>query len=1185
MEKRNKCYKKIICFLITIALTLTANITLAFGFESSDYERFWIYKGKPTFNIANSKYVNLSDTTYDGRKTTIIDRLKGSYSYRERTSKVKDAVYMQPYFWVNGIKDPTSKIDYTDISTTTTGVPGGKVGYTSWFDSPFATFLDYQTRYIAKPSASVLDWKSATNSTLTKPTDPVQDSIDYAKILFGSNKRAYIASTWQGGELADAKIASVSAKNPNMYFPVLLNNGKTIDTKVMSAIKDMGVKDLYIMGGFGIFNSTAGLTSGYNIVRVGGIDRNETMKFYNTLPNEIDNLKYLPKPNSDGIIISGSESSKIKASHITAIRGWLESEKNKKDGTYLNTAADFLMKYYKFGSQPQKNSLPVLTIGVNMGSYEAYWICYYNDTVGTYVYQLILGDYFEDLKSNISVEYRDVDTDKILKTTSAETVQHQGSNVIEKTYSAPIISGYDYHSSKMTLDGTTSTGANPAKISVKPGTANKVVFYYKQRKNVNVTVEYRDIDTDKSLRTPLRETVSIILDKPVEKTYSAPVISGFEYNSSKVTSGGATSTGTNPVKISVKPKGVNKVIFYYKKSPIKDVGVIKFNPNETEWTNKGKISEGVGKYEVEVFYEGNNPIEDIGRWEKVNEAGEVLAGTFPVKFELDNISVTGAAKAIVDGTRGNVNIEQEGEKIRLSGIGKWKEPIFQSPETPYELPNAPKEPVGESGYYNIDWTKTNIEVKEPDKKWVNSPLPYKIDIKVSDNLSGFAEGSKVIVNDSSHYKNNTEEDINARDLLHNRAVVVPDGIYRIQVKANDIAGNENSMNFEKYLVDGTTPTMEFSVKSKLFSEENGAIRKESKKGSGLSYYGTLKAKDNLSGVGKIQYRWSYSGDKPKEKYEVLYESEYTENDRYEEEISKEIEKPVGDNVYLHVEMWDVAGNYNYQCFGPFEDPIMLKDFQVTDIRDPRWTSIFWKDDKFEEYTEKKFKVNELPIDEKSHTTLKNILPKKGYAFYFDITSEYLYRDNDRIEIKPSFYYIKDDERIRVDCYYNNSNNPLVGFGSKLDDSTINLSTKRYGDVLIGNYNKLILTRGVRIAKGREWKDYDGIKGWKDEIQYIDGKEQWWYGKYFIPSSSFFVKAGDNPRPENHLKGGNILINFEIVAYKKGIETLSTDQLFSYKLSQWKLEGGPKNSNYKVGDVIIYNGKYGVISDYSGRVIQ
>jgi len=173
----------------------------------------------------------------------------------------------------------------------------------------------------------------------------------------------------------------------------------------------------------------------------------------------------------------------------------------------------------------------------------------------------------------------------------------------------------------------------------------------------------------------------------------------------------------------------------------------------------------------------------------------------------------------------------------------------------------------------------------------------------------------------------------------------------------------------------------------------------------------------------------------------------------------------------------------------------------------------------------------------------------------------------------------------VDCYYNNKNNPLVAFGSKLDDSSINLRTNRYGDVLIGNYNKLILTRGVRIAKGREWKDYDGIKGWKDEIQYIDGKEQWWYGKYFIPSSSFFVKAGDNPRPENYLKGGNILINFEIVAYKKGIETLSTDQLFSYKLSQWELEGGPKNSNYKVGDVIIYNGKYGVISDYSGRVIQ
>jgi len=712
-----------------------------------------------------------------------------------------------------------------------------------------------------------------------------------------------------------------------------------------------------------------------------------------------------------------------------------------------------------------------------------------------------------------------------------------------------------------------------------------------------VIVEYRDVDTQRMIKTSLKETVETTGSAPIKKSYSAATIAGYDYVSSSIVSGDVLHEGGNPVTISIMPKGVNKVTFYYKQRKVTNTGKIKFDPIETSWTNEGKISEGVGEYPINVSYEGDNPMEDIGYWEGEHDTGEVdedgksiiepCAGTFPVSFELDNINVTGATNEIIDGAEGLVNIDKEGAQLQLKGVGQWKEPIFQAPDCgcSYELPDTPEAPTGESSYYNIDWTKSSIEVTEPIDKWINNPVPYKIDILAKDNLSGFAEGSKVTVNDSSHYKNDKEDNIPEGNLEYNTSLWITDGIYEIDVKADDIAGNEHSESYETYYIDGNSPEVSFNVTNKIFSVENGSVRKSSKKGSDDSYYGTLTASDNLSGVSKIQYKWTYWNNKPDYGYEVIYESPYTYIDRYEEVISEEIEKPVGDNLYLHVEMWDVAGNYTYQSFGPFEDPIMLKNFKVTDIRDPRWKSIFWKDDKYKEYTGKMFKVNELGIDEKSHTTLKNSFPKKGYAFYFDITSEYLYRDNDRIEITPNFYYVKGDKRTRVDCYYDNKNNPLVAFGSKHDDSSINLRTNRYGDVLIGNYNKLILTRGVRIAKGREWKDYDGIKGWKDEIQYTDGKEQWWYGKYFIPSSSFFVKAGDSPRPENRLTGGNILINFEIVAYKKGIETFSTDQIFSYNLSQWELEGGPKNSNYKTGDVIIYNGKYGVDSDHSGRVIH
>lgn len=1183
MNLYNKIKKLSILFLIII-LIFNLSTEMAFGESLDDlWSKGWTKSGKPQFTVLNSDFVKKNDVTYNGRMTTIMKRLRSSYSYRERRPQIANSQYMQNNFYSYDSKLINS-VDFTNITYTNRITPDNSVGYTHWYDSPFGIFLDYETRYIKQPPLSTIQGEE-------RPTDAVQDSIDYNKVLKvngllqpGCNS-AYLTSTAAEGELADAKIGSVLGKNQNKRFPIYLNNGKSIDSKVLKELEDNKIKNLYILGGDARFYPLAGLTGDYNIVRAGGYVRNDTEFLFENLPNIVkDPGTYDPLPDGSGIVIGGYQ--KISNAHKSVLKTLLQNEKNIKDTKGLQAAATYILDNIDVAyGRPNENSKPAIIIGVNDGFYETYWICYYSIKKGEFVYQYVLNNFNKSLESTVNIEYRDIDTNNIIKPTFVDKVTHTNNTPIEKTYSAPIISGYDYNSSKVTSGGVTSTSTNPAKISVKLKTTNKVVFYYKQRKNVNVTVEYRDIDTNKSLRTPLSEAVSIILDKPVEKTYSAPVISGYDYNSSKITSGGATSTGTNPAKISIKPTGINKVIFYYKKSAIKDVGIIKFNPNETSWTNKGKISEGKGKYEVEVSYEGNNPIEDVGRWEKINAAGEVLAGTFPVKFELKDINVTGATNTTINGVRGKLNIEQEGENLKLNGVGNWKDPSFSSPEVPYELPDPPKKPVGESGFYNIDWTRTDIKVTSPNKKWINSPLPYKIDIKVNDNLSGFAKGSKVTVSDNSHYKNNSEEDINNGDLVHNRAVMLFDGIYDIDVKADDIAGNEHTETYKSYYVDGTTPEVSFNMDNKIFSEENGAIRKPSDLGNGDALYGTLTAKDNLSGIKTIDYKWTYGSTAPTEGYTNIYSSEVTFNDRHTEIITKEVEKPVGDNLYLHIKGYDVAGNYIYKSYGPYEDPIKLKNFQVTDIRDPRWTSVFWKDDNYKDYTGKTFKVNEMAIDHESHPTLKNALPKKGYAFYFDITSEYLYRDNDRIEVKPNFYYINGNERIRVDCYYNNNNNPLVAFGSKLDDSTINLNTNKYGDVLIGNYSKLILTKGVRTVDGREWKDENGTKGWKDEIQYIDGKEQYWYGKYFIPSSTFCVKAGDEPIPMNRLSGGNILINFEITAYKNGIETFSTDQMFNYTIEQWALEGGSKNSNYKNGDVILYNGKYGADTDIKTRVIH
>jgi len=805
----------------------------------------------------------------------------------------------------------------------------------------------------------------------------------------------------------------------------------------------------------------------------------------------------------------------------------LRRELDKKDGSGIVEAAELAMeKLGSIGTEPNKYSFPALILGVEKDGYKARWVCYWTAKDGSYVYQYILN-------------------------------------------------GFEAASTK-------------------------------------VTVEYRDIATDKMIAPQLVEEVEITDEKGVEKVYNAKEITNYTYENTKIISGGKSSTGGNPAKVIVKKEGENKVIFYYKRnaSEVGD-GEIIFTPHETDWTNEGKISEGKGSYPVEVKYVGDNPrvlqgtitvhhdepqpdlppSEPGGSPIKQPNLVYDYEMSIDVKFEMKAINVTGAATQTVNGTSGVVNITKEGENLQLKGEGVWDEAKYDLPEMKqYEsisnkkIPEAPDKPQGQSGFYNLDWTRTEIKTTTPYRQWINNPVPYTVSVDVKDNLSGFAYDEKVKVKDESHYGNNAEQKLNALSKSQKIDVNLSDGIYEVEVKADDIAGNEHKETYKTYYIDGTTPEVSFNINNKIFSEDNGAIRKQSILGKGDSFYGKLTASDNLSGVSSISYKWTYGSAIPGSGYTNIYSSPTTYYDRYSETINKEIEKPVGDNLYFHVRVYDVAGNYTYKSFGPYEDPIKLKDFQITDIRDPRWTSIFWKDKEYKNYTGKTFKVNEMAIDHESHPTLKNALPKKGYAFYFDITSEYLYRDNDRIEIKPRFYYIKNDERIRVDCYYNNNNNPLVGFGSKLDDSTINLATNRYGDVLIGGYSKLILTKGVRVVNGREWKDENGT-GWKDEIQYIDGKEQYWYGKYFIPSSTFCVKTGDEPRPENKLIGGNILVNFEIIAYKNGIETFSTDQIFNYTINQWALEGGPKNSNYKNGDVILYNGKYGADTDIRTRVIH
>ena len=1093
---------RIVSFIILLSLAFNMSMTTTVYASIPGWER----QGTPKFTNYTVAPNMINKTDVSG--STIMSRLRSSYTYNTRRNRIKNLNWVQtlsyePYF------DNTVYGRFWARYTDSIDTPTGESGYTAWYDSPHGLILDYLSPF---SNVSAVQGGMNAPSTDQVSNDVIKDMIDYNKVQYGKTDSAFIATNG-GMLLSDAKSASTLMRdNSSMNYPIYLNNNMDIDNNVVEALNEKGVKNIYIMGGYARFNFTAGITKNFNIVRVGGINSQETYDFYENIPSNIKKPQHY-EADSNGIVIQGTLPNNISRSFVNNQLIKFRDSQNLND---LADIASYVSNSANIGNKPTSSSQPIVILGVNYKGFESYWICYYSTTGGTYVYQIVLDD-------------------------------------------------YDYV------------------------------------ENANVTVEYRDKATNTLISPKSSEKVTV----GTSKSYSAKTIANYTYNSSKLISGGTETTSSNPVNFTTK-EGTNTVIFYYNKNTTQTgtPGTITFTPYEAAWTNQGKTSEGSGTYPVKVDYSGDTEIISEGKVvithnepqsttiDGITTVEPNLIYDYEVPFEvthkLSSIKVSGSASSTITGSSGTVNLTSEGKELNLKGEGVWGNAQYTLPSvgsyetiTSTTIPSAPTVPTGTSGKYNLDWTKTTITGTEAKKEWINS-VPYSVSVKVTDNLSGIGYDEKITVTDSSQYNNNGEHLIKS-SLSESVTVKLTDGIYKLNVKANDVAGNTNSKEFSTYYIDSIDPMVDFNVKNKIFSSDNGAIEKASLLGSGTSYYGNITTSDNLSGVKSISYKWTYGNSVPTSEYTSLYEASETYTDRSSEIITKEVEKPVGDNLYLHVKVYDVAGNYTTAIYGPYEDPIKLKGLEVTDIRDPRWTNVFWNDTEYKNYNGKSFKVDEMAID--THPTLKNAIPKKGYAFYFDIASEYLYREQDRVEVGVNFYYVKNNIKTRVDVYYNDNNNPLTLVGGGNDNSNISLNTSRYGDVLIGNHNKLILTKGVRVTKGSEWKTINGVTGWKDSLQYTNGKEQWWYGRYYIPSSSFFVPIGEEPRPENILEGGNVLINFEIVAYKNGLETLSTDRIFNYNTEQWINEAGTIKSPYSVGDVILFNGKYGVTSDSSTRTIH
>jgi hypothetical protein len=665
-------------------------------------------------------------------------------------------------------------------------------------------------------------------------------------------------------------------------------------------------------------------------------------------------------------------------------------------------------------------------------------------------------------------------------------------------------------------------------------------------------------------------------------------------------------------------------------------GTITFTPSQTPWTNVGKIA----GFPVNVAVTGQNIThqwiqnytltQTTNTWSTVEPDKDGKGGSsqsdtttnssdistpFDVKYTMGNITITGGSTPttlpnagggilVPEGGNRNLNasatyIQQKGTPTPPtvppsvnSGDGKNGSSTTYSLSTGgvEEVP-PPNDPKGDAGTYNIDYTDPILELGAATNTWSRVVLNVPIDSfdppgkYVASGQSGI-QTSTYNVSDSSHYGRNANGNwVGSKDIQLN------DGIYAISLDNEDIAGNTNDISDNTYYVDTTIPDCDFSVKVNQ-GVNNGTQRVFW--GNGVSrvgekLYGVLTTHDNLSGLINVSYAWTFGNSDSGASYKTIYTSAVTYYDRDNERPSFNIEKPVGDNMYLHVRMIDSAGNPSYYRFGAYEDPLKLKDFSVTDVKDPVWNKVFWRDEKLTQHTGVTYNASKLPIDDKNNTVYRNAYVKKGYAFYFNLTSEYLYRDADRIEIYPTFYYWDGSTRVPVDLYYNINNNPFIKVGSEKDTHTFSMKVNG-STIPIGGLKKLTLNDSVRLHKGQTFN------AWKGTIQYTNGKEQWWYGKYYIPATSIFTKQGQTPRPENLLKKNYIIVNFNIVAYKNGIETnsyVSDNQKFFYNISnpvfptvanQWGYEGGSK-SPYLIGDTMIYDNSKSVLDDFTTIITQ
>lgn len=220
-------------------------------------------------------------------------------------------------------------------------------------------------------------------------------------------------------------------------------------------------------------------------------------------------------------------------------------------------------------------------------------------------------------------------------------------------------------------------------------------------------------------------------------------------------------------------------------------------------------------------------------------------------------------------------------------------------------------------------------------------------------------------------------------------------------------------------------------------------------------------------------------------------------------------------------------------------PVKLYDFRITEVTDPNISSevnayigkLQQAGDKLEmgkgNRTTDGVLVGHLALESKDYTDSNYLDMRKGYSFYFKVSSKGMKKDGDLVRITPKFYAVNEDSSGNLSI-----TNELIGYvPGKNGKYTPYTTEEAYKDDYINELYSLY----YEGAKEHSLNNHSSILI-RTDLREENGKtEQIWYGRYGVPADAKFFKVGTTSNEITSMNEwkGKVLIAFQFEAIKDG----------------------------------------------------